>query len=100
MERGNELSKTVATFIVQRILLDNNGLDYICSTVERFYAISSVLSNMIKNNPTQRLIKHIIRSYAHLADKEIVREILKENLPSKMKEKEFINKLDDSSKNG
>ena len=98
MERGSELSKTVATFIVQRILLDNNGLDYICSTAERFYAISSVLSNMIKNNPTQRLIKHIIRSYARLADKEIVREILKENLPPKMKEKEFINKLDDSSK--
>ena len=39
MERGSELSKTVATFIVQRILLDESGLDYICSTADRFYAV-------------------------------------------------------------
>jgi CCR4-NOT transcription complex subunit 9 len=40
MERGSELSKTVATFIVQRILLDENGLNYVCNTAERFYAVS------------------------------------------------------------
>ena len=40
MERGSELSKTVATFIVQRILLDENGLDYICNTEDRFNAVS------------------------------------------------------------
>ena len=39
MERGSELSKTVATFIVQRILLDDNGLNYVCNTAERFYAV-------------------------------------------------------------
>ncbi|MCQ2821707.1 MAG: Rcd1-like cell differentiation family protein [archaeon] len=39
MERGSELSKTVATFIVQRILLDDSGLQYICNTAERFYAV-------------------------------------------------------------
>ena len=39
MERGTELSKTVATFIVQRILLDDNGLNYVCNTAERFYAV-------------------------------------------------------------
>lgn len=40
METGSELSKTVATFIVQKILLDEAGLDYICATAERFYAVS------------------------------------------------------------
>lgn len=30
MKRGNELSRTVATFIVQKILLDNSGLEYVC----------------------------------------------------------------------
>ncbi|XP_021894100.1 CCR4-NOT transcription complex subunit 9 [Carica papaya] len=39
MEMGSELSKTVATFIVQKILLDDVGLDYICTTAERFFAI-------------------------------------------------------------
>lgn len=40
METGSELSKTVATFIVQKILLDDMGLAYICATAERFYAVS------------------------------------------------------------
>lgn len=40
MERGSEVSKTVATFIVQRILLDEAGLSYVCNTAERFFAVS------------------------------------------------------------
>ncbi|KAK9798583.1 hypothetical protein WJX73_003500 [Symbiochloris irregularis] len=38
MEMGSELSKTVATFIVQKILLDDVGLSYVCATAERFFA--------------------------------------------------------------
>jgi hypothetical protein len=30
----------VATFIVQKILLDDMGLNYICATAERFFAVS------------------------------------------------------------
>ena len=47
METGSELSKTVATFIVQKILLDETGLAYICATAERFYAVSTVLGNLV-----------------------------------------------------
>jgi CCR4-NOT transcription complex subunit 9 len=68
MERGSELSKTVATFIVQRILLDDNGLNYVCNTAERFYAVNTVLHNVINLNPTSRLIKHVIRCYARLSE--------------------------------
>ena len=32
MERGTELSKTVATFTVQKILCDDEGLKYVCQT--------------------------------------------------------------------
>ena len=53
---------------------------------------------MIKNEPSQRLIKHIIRSYARLADKTVVRPILKENIPPILSDKTFYNKLDESSK--
>jgi CCR4-NOT transcription complex subunit 9 len=49
MERGTELSQTVATFIIQKILLDDEGLKYICGKVERFYAVSSVLDNMVES---------------------------------------------------
>ncbi|EME26442.1 CCR4-NOT transcription complex subunit 9 [Galdieria sulphuraria] len=41
METGSELSKTVATFILQKVLLDDFGLQYICHTAERFYAVST-----------------------------------------------------------
>ena len=57
MERGSELSKTVACFIVQRILLDESGLKYICEKAERLNAINTVLCFMIRNKPSQRLVK-------------------------------------------
>jgi len=98
MERGSELSKTVATFIVQRILLDDNGLNYVCNTAERFYAVSTVLYNMINGVPTSRLIKHVIRCYARLAENSRVSSILKENLPPCFRDKQFFNNLDEGSK--
>ena len=98
MERGSELSKTVACFIVQRILLDDNGLKYICEKQERLSAINTVLGFMIKNKPSSRLVKHIIRSYCRLAENPEGKNLLKNNLPQEMKEMEFINTLDESSK--
>ena len=48
MKNGQALSKTVATFIIQKILCDEKGLTYICTTIERFYAVSTVLCSMLK----------------------------------------------------
>ena len=98
MERGSELSKTVACFIVQRILLDESGLKYICEKAERLNAINTVLCYMIRNKPSQRLVKHIIRSYNRLAENEEGKNLLKNNLQEEMKNPEFINSLDDSSR--
>lgn len=66
METGSELSKTVAIFIVQKILLDDIGLAYICATYERFYAVGTVLSNMVGqlvDQQTVRLLKHVVRCF-------------------------------------
>ena len=55
MESSTELSKTVAIFILQKIIMDDNGLQYICSTQERFMAVSNVLNHMVEhilNTPT------------------------------------------------
>jgi len=98
MERGSELSKTVACFIVQRILLDDSGLKYICEKGERLNAINTVLGFMINNEPSSRLIKHIIRSYSRLAENPEGKNLLLTNLPPKMKTSEFYNSLDDSGK--
>ena len=71
METGSELSKTVAIFIVQKILLDDLGLSYVCQTYERFYAVATVLANMVASLSMQqsgRLLKHVVRCYLRLSD--------------------------------
>jgi len=98
METGSELSKTVATFIVQKILLDDIGLSYICATAARFYAVASVLSNMVQqlvNQPSQRLLKHIIRCYLRLADNPRAREALRSCLPEAFRVDTFVSFLKD-----
>jgi CCR4-NOT transcription complex subunit 9 len=71
MESGNELSKTVATFILQKILLDDSGLNYICQTYDRFSHVAMILGKMVlslaKENST-RLLKHVVRCYLRLSD--------------------------------
>ena len=47
MESGSELSKTVATFILQKILLDETGLYYICQTYDRFSHVAMILVRII-----------------------------------------------------
>lgn len=61
----------VATFIVQKVLLDDVGLEYMCTTAERFFALGRVLGNMVTSlaeGPSPRLLKHIIRCYLRLTD--------------------------------
>lgn len=73
MKNGQALSKTVATFIIQKILCDEKGLSYICATVERFFAVSTVLNSMLKelidnNKEDHRLSKHIMKCYSRLSE--------------------------------
>ena len=45
------------------------GLSYICATAERFFAVGAVLSSMVTGlaeQPSVRLLKHIIRCYLRL----------------------------------
>lgn len=98
METGTELSKTVATFIVQKILLDEMGLNYICATAERFYAVSTVLSNMVAmlvEAPSVRLLKHIVRCYLRLSDNLRARDALRQCLPDALKDTTFTTVLKD-----
>jgi len=96
METGSELSKTVATFIVQKILQDEMGLQYICATADRFYAVSTVLSNMVAHlaeSPSSRLLKHIIRCYLRLSDNPRAREALRQCLPEQFRDATFAGVL-------
>lgn len=83
METGSELSKTVAIFIVQKILLDDMGLQYICQTYERFYAVGTVLSNMVTqlvDQQTVRLLKHVVRCFLRYDEISIISAKLSTNI--------------------
>lgn len=98
MESGSELSKTVATFIVQKILLDDSGLAYICATGERFYAVASVLNNMVAvlvEAPSARLLKHVVRCYLRLTENLRARDALRKNLPAALRDRTFADVLKD-----
>lgn len=99
MQSSSELSKTVAIFILQKILLDDIGLQYICATMERFYAVTNVLKDMIDqltlHTPPGRLLKHIIRCYLRLSDNLEARRLLKLALPSKLRDNTFTEVLRD-----
>ncbi|KAK6353742.1 Cell differentiation protein rcd1 [Orbilia blumenaviensis] len=98
METGSELSKTVAIFIVQKILLDDTGLQYICQTYERFYAVGTVLSNMVNQlveQQTVRLLKHVVRCFLRLSDNPRAREALRQCLPEPLRDATFSGVLRD-----
>ncbi|KAG0245746.1 Cell differentiation protein rcd1 [Mortierella sp. GBA43] len=98
METGSELSKTVAIFIVQRILLDDMGLAYICQTYERFYAVGTVLSNMVHQlveTLAVRLLKHVVKCYLRLSDNPRAREALRQCLPEPLRDGTFAQALKD-----
>ncbi|KAF1881737.1 hypothetical protein Lal_00032208 [Lupinus albus] len=82
----------VATFIVQKILLDDLGLDYICTTAERFFAVDRVLGNMVAalaEQPSSRLLKHIIGCYLRLSENPRACEALRSCLPDMLRDATF-----------
>lgn len=103
MEISSELSKTVAIFILQKILLDDQGLSYICTTYERFHTVASVLSKMIDqlsattntqtpqqpSNSSGRLLKHVVRCYMRLSDNLEARKALANILPEPLRDGTF-----------
>uniref|UniRef100_A0A915JVG8 CCR4-NOT transcription complex subunit 9 n=1 Tax=Romanomermis culicivorax TaxID=13658 RepID=A0A915JVG8_ROMCU len=98
MENGSELSKTVATFILQKILLDETGLSYICQTYDRFYHVAMILGKMVislAREPSARLLKHVVRCYSRLSDNPRAREALRQCLPDQLKDNTFANCLKD-----
>ncbi|PKA52343.1 hypothetical protein AXF42_Ash010239 [Apostasia shenzhenica] len=88
----------VATFIVQKILLDDVGLRYICATADRFYAVTHVLGTMVEllvGQPSSRLLKHIIRCFLRLSDNQRSCMTMQENLPKALRDGTFNNCLHD-----
>uniref|UniRef100_A0A2K6UMC3 CCR4-NOT transcription complex subunit 9 n=1 Tax=Saimiri boliviensis boliviensis TaxID=39432 RepID=A0A2K6UMC3_SAIBB len=100
MESGSELSKTVATCILQEIFLDDTGLAYICQTYECFSVVAMILGKMVlqlSKEPSAHLLKHVVRCYLPLSDNPRAHEALRQCLPDQLKDTTFAQVLKDDT---
>ncbi|CAJ2672861.1 unnamed protein product [Trifolium pratense] len=74
IEVGKELSKTVATFIVEKILSDHVGMAYVCVIPERYHAVTRALDMLAsaQNQPSSRLVKLLVSCYTYLSEKQVM----------------------------
>ncbi|KAK2431640.1 CCR4-NOT transcription complex subunit [Trifolium repens] len=96
MEIGKELTKTVATLILEKILLDDDGLACVCARPERFLAVGRVLDRVLENleyQPSNRLLKHLIPCYSRLSQNRWAGNALRTSLPNVFGKPTFINSL-------
>ncbi|KAF3325696.1 Cell differentiation protein RCD1 [Carex littledalei] len=61
MEVGTVLSKTVAVFILEKLLSTEIGLEYICENQERFLATNQMLASMFTTLPHVRSSLRLLR---------------------------------------
>ncbi|XP_044971252.1 CCR4-NOT transcription complex subunit 9-like isoform X2 [Hordeum vulgare subsp. vulgare] len=100
MEIGNEPSKTVSTFILLKLLLNDVGLHHCCNTHGPFYEIAFALQEMVSSRdarPSARLLKCIVRCYLRLFDHPRGRAVFKTRLPIVLQNGTFNDYLDDPS---
>lgn len=84
IETCSELPRNVSTFIIHKILSYEEGLNNLCSTPEKFFAITTVLKKILENEKqdiSPRLFKHILRCYYKLGQHPSARQSLKVVLP-------------------
>lgn len=96
IESGCDLSKTVATFILQKILFDDHGLTYVCHTYDRFSHVAMILGKTVialAQEPSPRLLKHVIRCYLRMSDNPRAREALRQCLPDQLRDGTFASCL-------
>nr|BAD21680.1 putative RCD1 [Oryza sativa Japonica Group]BAD22192.1 putative RCD1 [Oryza sativa Japonica Group] len=98
MTIGSELSKTVATFITEKIVVDDAGLAYVCANADRFYAVGAALATVVTSmvdQPSKRLLKHVIRCYLRMSENPRGFAALQTCLPPQLKDGTFNSCLRD-----
>lgn len=99
MEKGNDLSRVLSTFIVLHILLEDIGVNYISQDKNKIFSILGVFEKiMTTQNLSSRLMRHIIRMYSLLSENKEIRIHMREKLPKILFDKRLYDVLNDSSK--
>lgn len=76
---GQEMSRIVAAFIIQKILSDKVGRNYVCQLTSRIEILLKVLNGTIQNlmvTFNQRLSKNIVLAYQYLLEEPQVKDVV------------------------
>ncbi|XP_074363618.1 cell differentiation protein rcd1-like [Apium graveolens] len=71
IEYGNELSQSTASWIMSRIMMQEQGLQYYCEPANRLCAIMKVFNDVIEkmqDEPSTIVLKNIIQCYVILSN--------------------------------
>ena len=96
---GQEMSRIVAAFIVQKILSDPSGLSHVCTSPERLETVLKVLNIVLGDlsvNYSQRLAKNVVMSYDNLLKTQEVKQVLPKMDMEKLSKVTFSNNCDDN----
>ncbi|KAK8886977.1 Cell differentiation protein RCD1 [Tritrichomonas musculus] len=95
---GQEMSRIVAAFIVQKILSDPSGLSHVCTSSERLETVLKVLNIVLSDlsvNYSQRLAKNVVMSYENLLKTQEVKQVLPKMDMDKLSKVQFNPSCDD-----
>ena len=98
IERGTDLSRTLAFFILYRIVYDSKGFSYICEMKERLHAVTYILGMVMNNKISQRLKNYILKIFLLLIENKDAKDMIKQESLDKIKDENFFINLDDSAK--
>mmetsp|Transcript_1713 Transcript_1713/g.3502 ORF Transcript_1713/g.3502 Transcript_1713/m.3502 type:complete len:281 (-) Transcript_1713:49-891(-) len=93
---ASELSKVVAAFILQQLLLDDHGLDLICSSQDSLSKVTDALSAVVETlvqAPSIRLLKPLVRCYLCLTEDPRGKRRVKEFLPEGLRSEPSLKQL-------
>ena len=90
MVADTEVAKLLAAYIVQRILEDDLGLEYVSHTAERFYTVAVVLRKVVENfgrpghHYAKKLFVCVLKCYLRLTEKDRTFQGLGHCLPNQL----------------
>lgn len=92
MDIGSEVSKVIATHIFVQIINNDEGLEYVCQTFDRFVAITMILNSMVYQciaSPSKKIIEFALDCYIRLCQMENVRSNFCNKKPDALMNKEI-----------
>lgn len=93
------IGKILSTFVVEKLLQSEEGLEYVSKMEERREQVVATLARTVPTSPaddhSRKLLRHCIRCYTHLCKAPECRQIVREKLPMELR-KDFARPVKES----